>query len=131
LIFQLNLLPHLHPLSTFFSISPQSPSASHTHPQPPPSSPPSICSYLFSLSLSLSAKSSSPSCCQGIIQTANDNNCKDHIRVKVEIFVNKFLGKGELCPYTLVKITKISLVASMWHVLFVWSMKIDDMDQFC
>jgi len=45
--------------------------------------------------------------------------------------VSKVLGKVELCPYTLLEITKMSLVASMWHVPFVWSVKIDDIDQFC
>jgi len=33
--------------------------------------------------------------------------------------------------YTLLEITKMSLVASMWHVLFVCSAKMDDRDQFC
>jgi len=59
------------------------------------------------------------------------NNVQGQIGVKVEIFVSKVLGKGELCLCTLLEITKISLVASMWHVLFVRSVKIDDRDQFC
>ena len=85
---------------------------------------------MFSL-LSLSATFSSPSHCQGTIQTASDNDCEDQIRVKVEIFVSKVLGKGELCPCILLEITKMSLVASMWHVSFVQSVKMDDHDQFC
>jgi len=75
--------------------------------------------------------SSSSLRCQGTIQIASDNGCEDHIVVKVGIFVSKVLSKGELCPYTLLEITKMSLVASMWHVPFVRSVKIDDMDQFC
>jgi len=39
--------------------------------------------------------------------------------------------KNQLCHFTSLKITKISLVASMWHVPFVRSAKIDDRDQFC
>jgi len=39
--------------------------------------------------------------------------------------------KNQLCPCTLLKITKMSLVASMWHVPFVRSAKMDDRDQFC
>jgi len=39
--------------------------------------------------------------------------------------------KNQLCPCTLMEITKMSLVASMWHVLFVRSAKMDDKDQFC
>jgi len=86
--------------------------------------------FAFSL-LSLPTISSSPSHYQRTIQTASDNDCEDQIRVKVEIFVSKVLGKGELCPCTLLEITKMSFVASMWHVPFVRSMKIDDMNQFC
>jgi len=39
--------------------------------------------------------------------------------------------KNQLCPCTLLEITKMSLVASMWHVLFVRLVKMDDRDQFC
>jgi len=39
--------------------------------------------------------------------------------------------KNQLCPCTLLEITKMSLVASMWHVPFVRSAKMDDRDQFC
>ena len=39
--------------------------------------------------------------------------------------------KNQLCPCTLLEITKISMVASMWHVPFVPSAKMDDKDQFC
>jgi len=72
---------------------------------------------MFSL-LSLPAASSSPSRCQGTIQTTGDNDGSDR----------KVLGKGELVPCTLLKITKMSLVAS---IPFVRSMKIDDRDEFC
>jgi len=114
----------------FFYFSPTTISLTH---------PSSTTTVLFTINLlrfvlsllSLLATSSSPSRCQGTIQTASDNDCEDQIRVKVEIFVSKVLGKGELCPCTLLKITKMSFVTSMWHVPFVRSVKIDDRDQFC
>jgi len=39
--------------------------------------------------------------------------------------------KNQLSPCTLLEITKMSLMASMWHVPFVRSAKMDDKDQFC
>ena len=36
-----------------------------------------------------------------------------------------------ITPCTLLEITKMSLMASMRHVLFVRSVKMDDKDQFC
>ena len=41
------------------------------------------------------------------------------------------LAEKSIMPHTLLEITKISLVASVWHVLFVRLAKMDDSDQFC
>jgi len=46
------------------------------------------------------------------------------IREKVQL-------KNQLSPCTLLEITKMSLMASMWHVLFVRLAKMDDKDQSC
>jgi len=40
-------------------------------------------------------------------------------------------AEKSIMPRTLLKITKMSLVASMWHVPFVRLAKMDDRDQFC
>jgi len=40
-------------------------------------------------------------------------------------------AEKSIMPHTLLEITKISLVASMWHVPFIRSAKMDDSDQFC
>jgi len=46
------------------------------------------------------------------------------IREKVQL-------KNQLSPCTLLEITKMSLMTSMWHVLFVRLAKMDDNDQSC
>jgi len=128
LIFQLNLLSHLHPLFAFSLFLPN-----HHQPHTPILNHHRPLHHQFAQICSLSCH------CQRhpLLPHAVREPLKlqmtmtDQIGVKVGIFVSKVLDKGELGPCTLLEITKMSLVASMWHFPYVRSVKIDDRDKFC
>jgi len=78
--------------------------SSHTHPQSPSSSPPSICSDLFSLSCRCRRHPLLPHAVREPFKLQVITTVRTRSELKLEFLWVIFLGKGELCPCTLLEI---------------------------